>query len=648
MALQSGTVVVTEKLPIQWYNNHQLQPPHHQMDEREEFVMWLRGEFAAANAIIDALCHHLRAVGGPGEYDGVIMSIQQRRCNWNPILHMQQFFPVAEVVYSLQQVSWRQQQHRAMGFEGSGRIGGDGKDFRREGRGHRGGTEVHILGGEVNGKDQNSGYQKSNSNVDEKLEGEKAKVGEKEEKKDSTALRQQSVQRIVTRGDDKVEAIVSCHTDGSEIVLEERINLQVCPRTFVATEICEGKPVNIAEGMKLYEDLFDDSEILKLGTLVNDLRASGRRGQLKGQAFVTLKRPMKGHGREIIQLGVPIADARPDDEAAAGTSKDIKIEPIPELLQDVIERLLTEKVVSIKPDSTIIDFFNEGDYSQPHIWPQSFGKPVCILFLTECEMSFGKVMSMDHPGDYRGALQLSLSPGSMLVVQGRSADFTRHAISSQRKQRIVITLVKSQPKKVNASDVHRSPPTPAPPSNWVPTPSRSPSHTRVGPSPPPGILPPPTARPQVPLPNNGIQPVFVPNHATPAIAFPAPIAITPASVGWAPGPPRHPPPPRLPVPGTGVFLPPQGSGNSLNQPASILPTENITVVETTPAVSEENGTYRSNDVQIMEEERNGSASGGSVVTKEEERENRESVEGNGASLGKNEKKVKVLLFPEIE
>lgn len=33
------------------------------------------------------------------------------------------------------------------------------------------------------------------------------------------------------------------------------------------------------------------------------------------------KRPMKGHGREMIQLGIPIADAPPEDEISAGTSK---------------------------------------------------------------------------------------------------------------------------------------------------------------------------------------------------------------------------------------------------------------------------------------------------------------------------------------
>lgn len=40
-----------------------------------------------------------------------------------------------------------------------------------------------------------------------------------------------------------------------------------------------------------------------------------------GQTFVVSRRPMKGHGREMIQLGVPIADAPPEDEATAGASR---------------------------------------------------------------------------------------------------------------------------------------------------------------------------------------------------------------------------------------------------------------------------------------------------------------------------------------
>ncbi|KAL0409049.1 UNVERIFIED_CONTAM: RNA demethylase ALKB [Sesamum radiatum] len=307
---------------------------------------------------------------------------------------------------------------------------------------------------------------------------------------------------------------------------------------------------------------------------------------------------------------------------------DLKTEPIPSSLQDVIEQLLAEQVVTTKPDSCIIDIFNEGDHSQPHIWPQWFGRPVCVLFLTECEMSFGRVIAVDHPGDYRGALKLSLTPGSMLVMQGRSSDFTRHAIPSLRKQRMLVTLVKSQPKKINAADVHRFPSASVPSSNWAPPPSRSPSHIRpmaakhFGPVPPTGVLPAPTARQQLPPPNS-IQPILFPAPVATGIVFPAPVALPPASAGCVTAPPRH-TPVRLPVPGTGVFLPSQNSNNSSNQPAPTVASEN-TIIET-PAVSEHHGAGKSNgiqeaDVQVPKQECNGSTdqtSGGAVITKEEE------------------------------
>ncbi|EXB54582.1 hypothetical protein L484_019151 [Morus notabilis] len=60
---------------IYHHNNRQWFP-----DERDGFILWLRGEFAVANTMIDSLCHHLWAAG---EYDAVIACIQLRRCNWN-------------------------------------------------------------------------------------------------------------------------------------------------------------------------------------------------------------------------------------------------------------------------------------------------------------------------------------------------------------------------------------------------------------------------------------------------------------------------------------------------------------------------------------------------------------------------------------
>lgn len=94
--------------------SHRPPPPQQQwyVDERDGFISWLRGEFAAANAIIDGLCHHLRTISEPGEYDAVLGCIQQRRCNWNTVLYMQQYFPVAEVMQTLKQAAWRRQQQQ--------------------------------------------------------------------------------------------------------------------------------------------------------------------------------------------------------------------------------------------------------------------------------------------------------------------------------------------------------------------------------------------------------------------------------------------------------------------------------------------------------------------------------------------------------
>lgn len=39
----------------------------------------------------------------------------------------------------------------------------------------------------------------------------------------------------------------------------------------------------MVDGLKLYEELFDDSEVSKFVSLVNDLRAAGKRGQLQGK-----------------------------------------------------------------------------------------------------------------------------------------------------------------------------------------------------------------------------------------------------------------------------------------------------------------------------------------------------------------------------
>ncbi|PKU73488.1 alkylated DNA repair protein alkB 5 [Dendrobium catenatum] len=293
-------------------------------------------------------------------------------------------------------------------------------------------------------------------------------------------------------------------------------------------------------------------------------------GNETSHTMVLSKRPMKGHGREMIQLGIPISEGPVEDENEIGSLLERKVEPIPKLLLDIFYRLVQLQAFSASPDFCVIDFFNEGDHSQPHIWPSWYGRPVCNLFLTECDMVFGRAIGTDHRGDYRGSLKLSLKIGSLLVMQGKSADIARHAIPSIRKQRIILTFGKSNPKRPPPIESSRIPISTVSTQSWA-SPSARPSVPRhsslglkhYGVVPATGVLPPPAVRP----PSNGIQPLFVaPTQVAPAaVPYPSPAPVPPVSAGWPIVSPSMHPGPRLPVPGTGVFLPSSGSNHSQPQ-----------------------------------------------------------------------------------
>ncbi|KAE8672262.1 hypothetical protein F3Y22_tig00111848pilonHSYRG00402 [Hibiscus syriacus] len=76
---------------------------------KDTIISWFRGEFAAANAIIDALCGHLAQLQGSGdvgsEYDAVFAAIHGRRLNWIPVLQMQKYHSIADVTAELKKVT---------------------------------------------------------------------------------------------------------------------------------------------------------------------------------------------------------------------------------------------------------------------------------------------------------------------------------------------------------------------------------------------------------------------------------------------------------------------------------------------------------------------------------------------------------------
>ncbi|XP_027360911.1 RNA demethylase ALKBH10B-like isoform X2 [Abrus precatorius] len=694
MAMPSGNAVMPEKLQFPGGGSEIHYRQQWFVDERDGFISWIRSEFAAANAIIDSLCHHLRAVGDPGEYDMVVGAIQQRRCNWTQVLLMQQYFSVSEVAYALQQVAWRRQQRFVDPAKGGS------KEFRKFSSGFRHGQRVEPAKEGYNSSVESFGHQAVEKSDELKSSGKVGAVdannlASAEEKKGrswffwtaifivifnyglgcrvklklyvqycshncgcgslfktmisimpqhDTATNHQSDGILKSSGNSQGSLASSeCEAVG---VNEECIsnskgndfpsmqnqqqsqNASTQAKTFIGNEMFDGKMVNVVDGLKLYEDLFDSTEVSKLVSLVNDLRVAGKRGQFQGsQTFVVSKRPMRGRGREMIQFGVPIADAPPDVNNATGSSKDKNVESMPSLFQDIIDRLAALQVMTVKPDACIVDFYNEGDHSQPNNWPPWFGRPVYMLFLTECDMTFGRIFVSDHPGDYRGAVKLSLVPGSLLVMQGKSTDFAKHAIPSIRKLRILVTFTKSQQSKSLPNDFQRLAPSSA--SHWVPPPSRSPNHMRghkhYAATPATGVLPAPSIRP----PPNGMQPLFVPAPVAPPMSFPAPVPIVPGSTGWTSAPPRH-PPPRIPAPGTGVFLPPPGSGSSSQHLPGTLTELNLST-ETSNVSGKENGKSNHNntssspkgniDGNIQRQERNGNADGTEVeqaVRKEDE------------------------------
>ncbi|XP_073284440.1 RNA demethylase ALKBH10B-like [Primulina huaijiensis] len=81
---------------------------------KDAIISWFRGEFAAANAIIDALCSHLTQLesGGAAEYQSVFTAIHRRRMNWIPILHRQKYFSIADIPMELKKVAAKKIEER--------------------------------------------------------------------------------------------------------------------------------------------------------------------------------------------------------------------------------------------------------------------------------------------------------------------------------------------------------------------------------------------------------------------------------------------------------------------------------------------------------------------------------------------------------
>ncbi|XP_060178269.1 RNA demethylase ALKBH10B-like [Lycium barbarum] len=372
---------------------------------KDAILAWFRGEFAAANAIIDALCNHITQLEGgtSSEYESVFASIHRRRLNWIPILQMQKYCSIAEVTLDLRKVAQKKMKDREEEFA----------------------TEV------------NADVASSNSL-------EFSENGHDSPESDITDTGSQ-IQPLL-------ESVEFCSNHENCEARHAQIKMT---KGFVSKEPVKGHMVNVVRGLKLFEDVFTPNEISKLYDLVNELRVAGQNGDLKGETFILFNQQVKGNKREMIQLGTPIF-GQIKEEATCLKSN---IEPIPALLQGVIDHLVQWNLISEsrRPNSCIITYFDEGEYSQPFLKPPHLDQPVSTLLLSESMMAFGRALVSDSDGKYKGSFMLSLKEGSLLVMRGNSADMARHALCSSASKRVAITFFKVRT-EMNSSVSDQIPP----------------------------------------------------------------------------------------------------------------------------------------------------------------------------------------------
>lgn len=220
---------------------------------------------------------------------------------------------------------------------------------------------------------------------------------------------------------------------------------------FLAREPVKGHMVNVVKGLKVFEDIFTDSERCRLSEFINELRLAGHRGDLSGETFIYFNKQIKGNKREIIQLGVPLFQSTKDDAIS-------NIEPIPAVIEAVIDHLVQWRLIpeGRRPNSCIINFFDEDEYSQPYLKPPHLDNPISTLVLSDTTLAFGRVLTSNPNGNYKGSLTLPLKEGSLLVMRGNSADMARHVICPSDNRRVSITFVRVRPTN-NQVDLSPSP-----------------------------------------------------------------------------------------------------------------------------------------------------------------------------------------------
>ncbi|KAL8160652.1 hypothetical protein V2J09_002189 [Rumex salicifolius] len=395
---------------------------------KDDVISWYRGEFAAANAIIDALCSHITQLtfggGGASEYEAAFAAIHRRRINWIPVLQKQKYFSIADVALELRKVA------AAKKFSVEKMVAADEKSGEKA-------EDRDSLKKEVKDVVQQEEGSKSDGNV-----GFTESVDDDSPHSEVTDTGSQEMQ-INVEYREMCDNHEECGSRRELIKLTKGFIAKEPMRGHMAKRLrIEGVQmlVNVVKSLKMYEDIFTDGEMWRLNDFVKELRVAGQNGELSGETYVLFNKEVKGSKREQVHLGAPIF-GHIQDEAASRKQK-TTIEPIPALLLSVIDHLAQWHIIpeARRPNGSIINYFDEGEYSQPFLKPPHLDQVICVLLLSESTLAFGRTLANDGEGNFKGSLTLPIKQGSVLVMRNKSADLARHAMCSSPSKRVSITF----------------------------------------------------------------------------------------------------------------------------------------------------------------------------------------------------------------
>ena len=197
--------------------------------------------------------------------------------------------------------------------------------------------------------------------------------------------------------------------------------------------------INVLQGLARYDDVYTAAEQLALLEFLQDERRRGKRHELSGESYSSLK-----NGREVVQYGFHY-----DFRAGAITAQ--PVEPLPAELTKLIAHLAELGVTKEGQElnSAIVNFYYEPTaHITPHVDSREYVPTHYVLSLESvAHIHFGSAskgpgsqpIPASTSGVFNGPFQLELPLGSILKVAGNSAVEATHCIS-KGPPRVSVTL----------------------------------------------------------------------------------------------------------------------------------------------------------------------------------------------------------------